>query len=69
MDINISGAEVAIPIMKKLAMNPEIEYVDENRSVEVTRRLDPSNKSANPRTRNDADPIMSDGYYIKCLCI
>ena len=69
MDIDISGAEVAIPIMKKLAMNPEIEYVDENRSVDVTRRLDPSNKSANPRTRNDTDPIMIDGYYIKCLWI
>ena len=25
IDIDISGAEVAIPIMKKLAVNPEIE--------------------------------------------
>ena len=49
MDINISGAEVAIPIIKKLAVNPEIEYADENRSVDVTRRLDPSNKSNNPK--------------------
>ena len=45
MDIDISGAE-AIPIIKKLAVNPEIEYADENRSVDATRRLDPSNNSA-----------------------
>ena len=58
MDTNISGAEVAIPIKKKLAVNPEIEYTDENRSVDVTKRLDPSNKRTNPRTKNNTDPIM-----------
>ena len=57
MDTNISGAEVAIPIKKKLAVNPEIEYTDENRSVDVTKRLDPSNKRTNPRTKNNTDPI------------
>ena len=66
--MNISGAEVAIPIIKKLAVNPEIEYSDENRSVDVTRRFDPTNKSANPRTKNSNDPIMT-GYCIKYLCI
>ena len=68
MDIDISGAEVAIPIIKKLAVNPEIEYADENRSVDVTRRFDPTNKSANPRTKNSNDTIMT-GYCIKYLCI
>ena len=58
MDTNISGAEVAIPIKKKLAVNPEIEYTDENRSVDVTKRLDPSNKRTNPKTKNNTDPIM-----------
>ena len=67
--MNISGAEVAIPIMKKLAVNPEIEYADEKRSVDVTRRLDPSNKSSNPRTKNNNDPNMTNGYYIKHLWI
>ena len=67
MDTNISGAEVATPIMKKLAVNPEIEEVDENRSVDVTRRLDPINKRTNPRTKNNTDPIMMDGYYLKYL--
>ena len=67
MDIDISGAEVAIPIIKKLAVNPEIEYADENRSVDVTRRLDPNNRRDNPRTKNNRDPIMTDGYYLKYL--
>ena len=58
MDTNISGAEVALPIKKKLAVNPEIEYTDENRSVDVTKRLDPSNKRTNPKTKNNTDPIM-----------
>ena len=58
MDTNISGAEVAIPIIKKLAANPEIEYADENRSVDVTKRLDPSSKRTNPRNKNNKDPIM-----------
>ena len=53
--------------MKKLAVNPEIEYADEKRSVDVTRRLDPSSKSSNPRTKNNSDPIMTDGYYLKYL--
>ena len=69
MDINISGAEVATPIRKKLAVNPEIEYVDENLSVDVTRRLDPINKRTNPRTKNSMDPLMTDGYYLKYLWI
>tara|TARA_B100000401_G_scaffold428030_1_gene360190 strand:+ start:249 stop:563 length:315 start_codon:yes stop_codon:yes gene_type:complete len=69
MDIDISGAEVAIPIIKKLAVNPEIEYADENRSVDATRRLDPSNNSANPRTKINIDSIMTDEYYIKYLYI
>ena len=69
MDTNISGAEVAIPIKKKLAVNPEIEYTDENRSVDVTKRLDPSNKRTNPRTKNNMDPIMIGGYYMKYLRI
>ena len=68
-DINISGAEVAIPIKKKLAVNPEIEYTDENRSVDVTKRLDPSNNSANPRTNINIDSIMTNGYYIKYFYI
>tara|TARA_B100000161_G_C33293763_1_gene299760 strand:- start:254 stop:436 length:183 start_codon:yes stop_codon:yes gene_type:complete len=59
MDTNISGAEVAIPIIKKLAANPEIEYADENRSVDVTKRLDPSSKRTNPRNKNNTDPIMT----------
>ena len=58
MDTNISGAEVAIPIKKKLAVNPEIEYTDENRSVDVTKRFDPSSKRTNPSTKNNTDPIM-----------
>ena len=58
MDIDISGAEVAIPIMKKLAVNPEIENADETRSVDVTRRLDPSSKSRNPRTKNKILQIL-----------
>ena len=58
MDTNISGAEVAIPIKKKLAVNPEIEYTDENRSVDVTKRLDPSSKRTNPSTKNNTEPIM-----------
>ena len=69
MEINISGADVAIPIIKKLAVNPEIEYVYENRSVAVTSRLDPNNKSNNPRTKNNVDPIMTNGFYIKYLWI
>tara|TARA_B100001027_G_C16146627_1_gene276145 strand:+ start:35 stop:244 length:210 start_codon:yes stop_codon:yes gene_type:complete len=69
MDTNISGAEVAIPIKKKLAVNPEIEYTDENRSVDVTKRLDPSNKRTNPRTKNNRDSIMIGGYYMKYLRI
>ena len=69
MDTNISGAEVAIPIKKKLAVNPEIEYTDENRSVDVTKRLDPSNKRINPRTKNNTDHIMIGGYYMKYLWI
>ena len=60
MEINISGADVATPIIKKLAINPEIEYADENRSVAVTSRFDPNNSSANPRIKNNADPIMID---------
>ena len=56
-----------MPIMKKLAVNPEIEYLEENRSVDVTKRLDPSNKSTNPRTKNNEDPIMTDVYYMKYL--
>tara|TARA_A100001388_G_scaffold218269_1_gene168821 strand:- start:261 stop:443 length:183 start_codon:yes stop_codon:yes gene_type:complete len=59
MDTNISGAEVAIPIIKKLAANPEIEYVDENRSVDVTKRLDPNSKRTNPRNNNNTDPIIT----------
>ena len=59
MDTNISGAEVAIPIIKKLAANPEIEYADENRSVDVTKRLDPGSKRTNPRNKNNTDPIMT----------
>ena len=68
-DIDISGAEVAIPIINNLAVNPEIEYADENRSVDVTRRLDPSSKRTNPRTKNSMDPLMTDGYYLKYLWI
>ena len=30
IEINISGAEVDIPIRKKLATKPEIEYFEEN---------------------------------------
>tara|TARA_B100000941_G_C28469536_1_gene535577 strand:+ start:666 stop:1013 length:348 start_codon:yes stop_codon:yes gene_type:complete len=64
MDKNISGAEVAMPIMKKLAINPEIEYLDENRSVDVTKRLDPINKSTNPKTKYNVDTTMIDGYHM-----
>ena len=67
--MNISGAEVAIPIIKKLAVNPEIEYTDENRSVDATRRLDPSSNRTKPRTKYNAEPIMTDGYYLKYLWI
>lgn len=69
IDTNISGAEVAIPIKKKLAVNPEIEYADENRSVDVTRRLDPNSKSANPKNKNKVEPIMANKYSIKDLWI
>tara|TARA_B100000123_G_scaffold270042_1_gene247281 strand:+ start:2143 stop:2346 length:204 start_codon:yes stop_codon:yes gene_type:complete len=67
MAIDISGAEVAIPIIKKLAVNPEIEYAEENLSVDVTRRLDPINNNTNPRTRNNTDPIMTDRYHKEYL--
>tara|TARA_Y100000816_G_scaffold210365_1_gene156050 strand:- start:219 stop:563 length:345 start_codon:yes stop_codon:yes gene_type:complete len=65
MDINISGAEVAIPMMKKLAANPEIEYADENRSVDVTSRLAPTNKSVNPRTKKNTGSIMTYEVYMR----
>ena len=67
MAIDISGAEVAIPIIKKLAVNPEIEYAEENLSVDVTRRLDPINNNTNPRSRNNTDPIMTDRYHKEYL--
>ena len=67
MAIDISGAEVAMPIIKKLAVNPEIEYAEENLSVDVTRRLDPINNNTNPRTKNNTDPIMTDRYHKKYL--
>ena len=60
IDIKISGAEVAIPIMKKLAINPEIENVFENRSVELTSKFDPSNNSINPAIRNNVAAIILD---------
>ncbi len=49
--------------------DPEIEQADENRSVDVTRRLDPSSKRTSPRNKNNTDPIMTDGYYLKYLWI
>ena len=40
-EIKISGADVAIPIKKKLAVKPEIESFLENSSVDVIRRFAP----------------------------
>ena len=39
--IKISGADVAIPIKKKLAIKPETENFFENWSVDVIRRFAP----------------------------
>ena len=41
IEIKISGADVAIPIKKKLAIKPEIESFFENSSVDVIRRFAP----------------------------
>ena len=65
--MKISGAEVAIPIIKKLAMNPEILYVFENRSVELTRKFEPSSNNINPASENSIASVILDRYYMKYL--
>lgn len=57
-EIKISGADVAIPIKKKLAMNPEIEKYFEKLSVEVTKKFDPRINNESPtNSKNRASSI------------
>ena len=65
IEINISGAEVDIPIRKKLATKPEIEYFEEKLSVEFTRNEDPKSNSISPvASINIASSIINKIYAI-----
>ena len=57
-EIKISGADVAIPIKKKLAIKPEIEKYFEKLSVEVTKKFDPRINNESPtNSKNRASSI------------
>ena len=65
IEIKISGAEVDIPIRKKLATKPEIEYFEEKLSVEFTRNEDPKSNSISPvASINIASSIINKIYAI-----
>ena len=63
--MKISGAEVAIPIIKKLEINPEILYKLEKRSVELTRKFEPNSNNINPASKNNIASVILDRYYMK----
>ena len=58
MEIKISGADVAIPIKKKLAIKPEIESFFENSSVDVIRRFAPYIRKTSPINKNKMASII-----------
>ena len=60
-EIKISGADVAIPIKKKLAINPEVEKYFEKHSVEVIKKFDPSINNKSPtNSKNKASSIAKE---------
>ena len=58
IDIKISGADVAMPIIKKLAYKPDIEYLLAVFSVDVIKKFDPTNNKSKPINKIDMDSII-----------